>query len=203
MKAFNRVALFSDLIALKSDKFHRRNTSFEEFRRVIFRVSDIRRVYNESFYEYSNGVNDIDVDFDECIICNRAVERFKYYKNTEYYDLGLKVTHPKSVRNYGHRYNKFYKDARIVIYADKGLVPKIQLSSYTYDFEFKLNKIGHKLVPYAYPKEVSSKTSRNNTFGITLGGKHIYDKDNSSIYPSPIFTYDPALTMQNLNKRRK
>ena len=203
MKTFNRVALFSDLITLKSDKFHRRNTSFEEFRRVIFRVPDIRRVYNESFYEYSNRLDDIDFDFDEEITCNRVVERLKYYKNILYYDLGLKITHPKSVRNYGYRYNKFHKDGRIVIYADKGLVPKIQLSSYTYDFEFKLNKIGHKPVSYAYPKEVSSNIARNSAFGITLGGKHIYDKDNSSIYPSPIFTCDPALTMQNLNKRRK
>jgi len=200
MKPFNRVALFSDLITLKSDKFHRRNTSFEEFRRVIFRVPDIRRVYNESFYEYSNEVNDIDVDFDECIIGNRATEGFKYYKNTEYYDLGLKITHHKSVRNYEYRYNKFHKNARIVIYADKGLVPKIQLPSYTANVEFEFNiKCDGIPINNSFSKLVRNR----NTFGITLGGKHIYDKDNSSIYPSPIFTYDPALTMQNLNKRRK
>jgi hypothetical protein len=199
MKTPNRVASFSDVIAiLKSDRFHRRNASFEEFRRVIYRKPPyIRRTYDERIYGY-NIPDDIDFDFNEAIICNRAVERFKYYKNIEYYDLGLRITHHKSVRNYDDKRRKYYKNARIVRHTDIGLVPKIQLPSYTtkanFEFEFK---------SWEQPSMQLSKQYLTTYAGHLPGGKHIYDKDNSSIYPSPIFTYDPALTMQNLNKRRK
>ena len=190
MKTFNRVALFSDRITLKSDKFHRRNSLFEEFRRVIFRVQDIRRVYDESLYEYSNRLDDIDYDFNEDIACNRAV------KNIEYYDLGLIVTHHKSARNYDEKRRKYYKSARIVKYNDRRLVPKIQLPSYATNVEFEFESQGH-------PSMQLTKQYLTTYASHLPGGKHIYDKDNSSIYPSPIIVYDPALTMQNLNKRRK
>lgn len=197
MKAFNRVISFTDRIILKSNRFHIQNKSFEEFRRVIFRVPDIRRVYDDRIYGYSNGIDDI--DFNECITCNRATERFKYYKNTEYYDLVLKVNHIKSVRNYDdRRRNKFRRNAIIVMYTDTGLVPKIQLQSYTSmaNIEFDFGSQEH-------PAMQLTKQYLTTYANRLPGGKHIYDKDTSSIYPSPIIMYDPILTMQNLNKRRK
>jgi hypothetical protein len=200
MKIPNRVALFSDIIAiLKSDRFHRRNASFEEFRRVIFRKPPyIRHGYDESIYGHSNGVDDIDFDFNEAITCDRVIERFKYYKNIEYYDLGLRITHHKSVRNYDDKRRKYYKNARIVRHTDSGLVPKIQLPSYTtkanVEFEFESWEQPSMQLTNQYLTTYASHLP---------GGKHIYDKDNSSIYPSSIKTYNPAFTMQNLNKRRK